>query len=358
MRITVSCGVGYGEGGLGGHFAEIVERYRHTKILLRYYCPRPRPGDDGIGIPIRSRFAPIVCRYSPARFDRGLCQFVDSDWFDRAVAWRIREAADAHVGFSGQVLRTFGRTRELGAHRLELVSPTAHLDAVWRQHEAATAAYPYERHWLHRSLLIKGLREYDLADHIHVGSEYARQSFVAAGVPLEKIEVSRLRAAPRFRRRAARRPSDGVFRIVYTGGLTVTKGVPLLLEAFTRANLGRAALTLVGQTGSRGMRRYLETRLTADPRVRVRPGDPLPHLEEADIYVHPSYQDGFGYAVAEALAVGLGVVVTEDTGAKELVRPGVDGWVVPTGNVDALVAALEEARRRPLPDAGGSGTSA
>ena len=33
------------------------------------------------------------------------------------------------------------------------------------------------------------------------------------------------------------------------------------------------------------------------------------------MYVHPSYQDGFGFAVAEALAVGVPVIVTEDTPA-------------------------------------------
>jgi len=53
--------------------------------------------------------------------------------------------------------------------------------------------------------------------------------------------------------------------------------------------------------------------------------------------------------VAEALAVGVPVIVTEVTGAKELVRPSVNGWVVPTGDLDALVAALEYAHHHPLP---------
>jgi glycosyltransferase involved in cell wall biosynthesis len=52
--------------------------------------------------------------------------------------------------------------------------------------------------------------------------------------------------------------------------------------------------------------------------------------------------------VAEALAVGVPVIVTGDTGAKELVRLSVDGWVVPTGDMDALAAALEYAHHHPL----------
>ena len=50
----------------------------------------------------------------------------------------------------------------------------------------------------------------------------------------------------------------------------------------------------------------------------------------------------------EALACGVPVVVTEDTGMKEYVEEGVNGYVVPTGHVDALVERLEHLRRHPL----------
>ena len=212
------------------------------------------------------------------------------------------------------------------------MSPTAHLSAVQRLHERANRAYPLEHDWLHPALLAKGLREYELADRVHVVSEYVRQSFLKAGFREDRLVRVQLSANPRFRPPAGRR-SDGVFRLVYTGALSATKGVPLLLDAFARADLGAATLTLVGQTGSRGVRQFVEGRLATDPRIRVRPGDPLPHLQEADVYVHPSYQDGFSYGVTEALAVGVPVVATQDTGAKELVRPSVNGWVVPTGDL-------------------------
>jgi glycosyltransferase involved in cell wall biosynthesis len=80
----------------------------------------------------------------------------------------------------------------------------------------------------------------------------------------------------------------------------------------------------------------------------VQPGDPLPVLQKADVFVHPSYEDGFGYAPMEALACGVPVVVTEDTGMKEYVRDGVNGFIVPTGSVDAIVAALRHLARQPF----------
>jgi len=64
--------------------------------------------------------------------------------------------------------------------------------------------------------------------------------------------------------------------------------------------------------------------------------------------VHPSFEDGLGLAPLEALACGVPVIVTEDTGMKEYVADGVNGYVLPTGNVEALVDQLRAIRLRPL----------
>jgi glycosyltransferase involved in cell wall biosynthesis len=71
-------------------------------------------------------------------------------------------------------------------------------------------------------------------------------------------------------------------------------------------------------------------------------------LQRSDVLIHPSYEDGFGYAPVEALATGVPAIVTEDTGMKEYVVPGQNGFIVPTGSVDAVVTALEHLLRYPL----------
>jgi glycosyltransferase involved in cell wall biosynthesis len=43
----------------------------------------------------------------------------------------------------------------------------------------------------------------------------------------------------------------------------------------------------------------------------------------------------------EALACGVPVIATEDTGMKEYIRPGENGFVVPTGNREAIRERLE-----------------
>jgi len=85
-----------------------------------------------------------------------------------------------------------------------------------------------------------------------------------------------------------------------------------------------------------------------DERITVGPGDPLPLLQRADVFVHPTYEDGFGYAPMEALACGVPVIVTEDTGMKEHVQEGENGYVVPTGSVEATAEALMRIVKNPL----------
>ena len=75
---------------------------------------------------------------------------------------------------------------------------------------------------------------------------------------------------------------------------------------------------------------------------------PLPHLLRADVCVHPSYEDGFAYAPMEALACGVPAIVTEDTGMKEHIVEGRNGYVVPTGAVNSLVDRLEHLWNHPL----------
>jgi glycosyltransferase involved in cell wall biosynthesis len=53
----------------------------------------------------------------------------------------------------------------------------------------------------------------------------------------------------------------------------------------------------------------------------------------------PSVEDGFALVVAEALACGLPVITTPNTGASDLIHPGENGEVVPIRDPQALAQA-------------------
>ncbi len=344
MIIAIACNAAYGSGGLGQHLKQIVEENREQN--LRYYSSKPESNDqDGnlISLPL----LPYIFKYTPVRFSSGWKNYLNFELFDRAVAKQL-QPGHTLISFNGQSLRSFHKAQKLGYQTLILESANSHVANVKRQYQKAFKDYPIEEDWLNNTLYHKIVEEYKIADMIYVNSEYARQSFITEGISPDKLRRRVLKVASRFQSILTDQtnqspPKDDVFRIVYVGSLTLRKGISVLLEAFSRLS-GKAELTLVGGSGTRGMRLYLEDWLQKEPRLRITSGDPLPHLRNADVYVHPSYEDGFAYAPMEALACGIPVIVTEDTGMKEYIQDGINGYVVTTGSWEAILERLEHVR--------------
>jgi glycosyltransferase involved in cell wall biosynthesis len=65
-------------------------------------------------------------------------------------------------------------------------------------------------------------------------------------------------------------------------------------------------------------------------------GDARDAYKQAPPLVHPSLQDNYGLAMPEALTYGLPVVVTENTGAKDLIKEGVNGFIIPIRDSEAI----------------------
>jgi glycosyltransferase involved in cell wall biosynthesis len=225
------------------------------------------------------------------------------------------------------------------------VSANSHLANVIRKHELARRRYPLEGSWASR-LLARNVAEYEQADRVFVASRYIRESFLREGYDEARLYDFPLTADARYGQ-IVREPGDQ-FKIVYVGSLAVHKGVPLLIDAVRRLAHLDLELVLVGGWGTTGMRKFVQRACAGDPRISVAPGDPLPHLRTASLCVHPAYEDGFAYAPAEALAAGVPLIVTEDTGMNELIDPGRNGVIVPTDDIDALVEAIEAAHREEL----------
>jgi len=345
MRV-IACNSPYGQGGVGQHFAQLVEESRAQGLLDRYYAPDLKP-DDEAGSPVETRrWHDWLVQYTPIRFSRGWRSYLRNEFFDVQVTKVLDPPLRRFMGFVGTSLRSFRRADDLGAGSLELVAANSHVRNLRRQHDRAREQHGIGDSWLNDAQMHKTLREYEMADTIYVHSDYTRRSFLDAGVPEEKLERMYLNVHPRFRP-PDRRTDDGPFRIVYVGRIEATKGIPLLLEAFSRLPTDNKDLTLVGGWSTRSMRKYMEPWL-ADDRIQLAPGDPLPALHEADAFVHPTYEDGFGYAPMEALACGVPVIVTEDTGMKEYVREGETGFVVPTDQITPIVDRLEHLRQQSL----------
>lgn len=154
--------------------------------------------------------------------------------------------------------------------------------------------------------------------------------------------------------RRARGPGEPL-RILFLSRLHPKKGLPLLLEAVARA--GASGVDLRVDIAGRGEPSY-ESLLHAQVRAlglvdRVRflgeviGVDKARALAAADLFVLPSSDENFGIAVAEALAAGLPVVVSDRVALADDVASRSAGRVVPL-DVEALAGAIRELDDREL----------
>ena len=61
-----------------------------------------------------------------------------------------------------------------------------------------------------------------------------------------------------------------------------------------------------------------------------------------------SFAEGLPVVIMEAMAMGRPVVVPYLAGIPELVKPGINGWLFPAGDVEALAQAMREVLQTPV----------
>lgn len=184
--------------------------------------------------------------------------------------------------------------------------------------------------------------ELELSDYVFVSSNLVQRTLEEI-VPAEKIRVITY-GAPEVKPRpefhvGSRRP----LQVLFVGNLGQNKGIGYLLEAIEMLG-DQVELTLVG--------RRLGPHKTVDYACNHwKWYETLPHSQvlnvmlRADVLVLPSLSDAFGLVVTEALACGLPVIVTRNTGASEIIRDGHEGFIVPIRSADAIAWRLETLHR-------------
>jgi glycosyltransferase involved in cell wall biosynthesis len=144
----------------------------------------------------------------------------------------------------------------------------------------------------------------------------------------------------------AKRSDGKPLRFLFLGAISARKGVPLLLDAWRKIAAPEAELWLVGPITT-----HERTLIPPLPRLKVL--GPYPHrdlpklLKQCDVLVFPSYCEGFALVLLEALASGMPIITTDATAGPDLITDGLEGRIIPTGDLDALCEAMEQFVRQP-----------
>jgi len=175
--------------------------------------------------------------------------------------------------------------------------------------------------------------ENELVDYFISPSSFTTERLIAWGIDTGKIiEIPFGVDSETYRPSLEKKELP--LRFCFSGGVSVRKGVDSLLRVWKRLDLPNAELHLYGR-----VRDDVKTELVGTKNTICHGHVPLAQeLPKNHVYVFPSTLEGSAKSVYEALACGLPVVTTPDSGS--IVRNGIDGFIIPKGDDDALADAM------------------
>ena len=322
-------------------------RVLHRHQLLRFIALGTRRGTNGVPAEL-TRLNPAVglAAFAATRvFSTTTAEsfrFRLHPWFDRWVRRQLH-AGNHVISSYGYVNGCFQWARAHGGKTF-LDGGNSHPENYWNilseEHRRWNiSAPPIVRHQAARA---RAMMEH--VDFVLSPSSFVSRTFLERGFKPEQIlrniyPVDLCRFAPKKEKRDKNKP----LTIISTGGLSLRKGAPYLLESFRLIHERHPTA------------RFLLTRAIHDnviailAKYRDLPVDwspVLPHAELAerlrgsDLFVLPSLEEGLVRSALEAMACGLPVILTPNTGSADYIKPGISGEIVPIRDPIALADAI------------------
>ena len=200
----------------------------------------------------------------------------------------------------------------------------------------------HEVGWRPRELLtLKCAKELEECNHILTSSEWVRNSLIPFGLEYKAKIIPLGADLERFH---PGEKTDDTFRVIFVGSNWIQKGLLYLLEAWKNLKLKDAELVIAGikqEVGQQIIKQIMKTHI---PNIKwgwFSRDELAAAYRNSDVMCLPSLQDGFGLVVVEAMASGIPVIVSENTGASQHVYNGREGFVVPAKSVSALETYIE-----------------
>ena len=326
-----------------GRFARLerILRRRHDPEIPRSRVRSAWAYDLAIGIerrlpPDRSPARRRVARWRTEWFDRRVAQLLGRGRPDAAILF-----SDVGSGCALPLCRSLGIAAVVSMVHGDVREENEVLD---REAETSPDFFPLylgdgaldrnELAWLHE----RRLRDLELADRVLVPSDHIAGRLALHGTPPEKVRVIPYAAdTRRFRPDPSKRPGDSC-TFLFAGGITQRKGIKYLFEAWRRVRRPGWRLQLLGALPRDlgPLPGYLDE---VEHLGRVSHADVPARMAAADVFVFPSLFEGSAVVTYEALACGLPSVVTPNAGS--VVRDGVEGFLVPAGDVGHLSERME-----------------
>lgn len=273
------------------------------------------------------------------------CDVVDEYIFDRIVSIVMRRC-DILLGFQNASFYSGMRVKaEGGIFLLDRACPHAEEVSNRLFKEAEKIGISFEKPYIFQ--IKKYKKEYELATKIIIPSDYSINTFLKMGISAKKIAKVQLGAKIKIPKETTDLPNKLVIGSV--GSDMLRKGFYYLIKAFDEAKLKDATLLL--KTSKKEIEKHPELKeiILNNPAIEFcgYVDDINDFYQRCSVFCLPSIDDGFGMVVCEAMANALPVITTTSTGASEFIEEGVNGFVVPAGDIGSLKQKLTYFSKKP-----------
>jgi glycosyltransferase involved in cell wall biosynthesis len=144
-------------------------------------------------------------------------------------------------------------------------------------------------------------------------------------------------------------PKSATPTFVYCGRINKVKGWELLIDGFAdyKKRFGEGRLVVLGDGEDRAKleRKVIDFDLEKYVTISgfINKFEIVGWLNKANVFLLPSYNEGWPIAMVEALACGLSVVATNVSGTNDMIKEGVNGYVVNSRNPEEFAQAMSQA---------------
>ena len=189
-----------------------------------------------------------------------------------------------------------------------------------------------------KEIILKEIKEYTMADYICVPSEFVKRTFINKGFNEEKIIKIPYGVDLKNFYKFKDKINKKTFRIICVGTVSIRKGALYLLKAFEELNLYNSELLMIGNIDDDIyplIKKYYKNK-NINFIKPIKQNKLINFYNSSDLFITCSIEEGLSMVQAQAMACGLPVVCTTNTGGDEIIDQNKSGYILPIRNIDIL----------------------
>ncbi len=295
-----------------------------------------------------NNFSRINFLFSKLRFYRylnksKLHRFQDNvfdNWLSRNIL--KEQEIDIFVGWANYFLNSLENIKKTGA-KIIIESGSTHILEQQKLLSEEYEKFGVKYESINKNTVDKILREYDESDYIMCPSNFTKNSFLKYGISENKIIQVPYGVDLSFYSKIEKQKTNK-FRVIFVGLVCLRKGVQYLLQAWQKLNLpiDKTELLIVGNILS-DINPFLKN-IKLNKNVIFYGSTDKNNLSklysQSSLFVLPSIEEGLSMTIAEAMASGLPVICTTNTGGQDLIQNGVQGFISTIRDTDDLAEKI------------------